>query len=71
MGTLSIVLIVYGVLCVVIGLLKPPFIWNMKRFQVMEKSAASQELNSMMTNIENNGAPWQYNQMDRLNWKDE
>jgi len=24
-----------------------------------------------MTNIENNGAPWQYNQMDRLNWKDE
>jgi hypothetical protein len=25
----------------------------------------------MMTNIENNGAPWQYNQQDRLNWKDE
>jgi len=24
-----------------------------------------------MTNIENNGAPWQYSQMDRLNWKDE
>ena len=24
----------------------------------------------MMTNIENNGAPWQYNQQDRLNWKD-
>jgi hypothetical protein len=24
-----------------------------------------------MTNIENNGAPWQYNQQDRLNWKDE
>ena len=44
---------------------------DMRRFQVMEKSAASQELNSMMTNIENNGAPWQYNQMDRLNWKDE
>ena len=43
----------------------------MRRFQVMEKSSASQELNSMMTNIENNGAPWQYNQMDRLNWKDE
>jgi len=44
---------------------------DMRRFQVMEKSSASQELNSMMTNIENNGAPWQYNQMDRLNWKDE
>jgi hypothetical protein len=28
-------------------------------------------LNAMMTNVENNGAPWQYNQQDRLNWKDE
>jgi hypothetical protein len=25
----------------------------------------------MMTNIENNGAPWQYNQQDRLNWVNE
>jgi len=46
-------------------------IMDMRRFQVMEKSAAPQELNMMMTNIENNAAPWQYNQMDRLNWKDE
>ncbi len=46
-------------------------IMDMRRFQVMEKSAAPQELNLMMTNIENNGAPWQYNQQDRLNWKDE
>ena len=44
---------------------------DMRRYQVMEKSAAPQELNAMMTNIENNGAPWQYNQMDRLNWKSE
>jgi len=44
---------------------------DMRRYLVMEQSAASQELNMMMTNIENNGAPWQYNQMDRLNWKDE
>jgi len=44
---------------------------DMRRFQVMEKSAAPQELNAMMTNIENNGAPWQYNQLDRLNWKNE
>jgi len=44
---------------------------DMRRFLVMEKSAAPQELNAMMTNIENNGAPWQYNQLDRLNWKDE
>jgi len=46
-------------------------IMDMRRFQVMEKSAAPQELNIMMTNIENNGAPWQYNQLDRLNWKNE
>jgi len=44
---------------------------DMRRYLVMEQSAAPQELNSMMTNIENNGAPWQYSQMDRLNWKDE
>lgn len=46
-------------------------IMDLRRFLVMERSAAPQELNMMMTNIENNGAPWQYNQMDRLNWKDE
>lgn len=44
---------------------------DLRRYLVMEQSAASQELNIMMTNIENNGAPWQYSQMDRLNWKDE
>jgi len=44
---------------------------DMRQFLVMEQSAAPVELNNMMTNIENNGAPWQYNQMDRLNWKDE
>ena len=46
-------------------------IMEMRKYLVMEKSAAPQELNMMMTNIENNGAPWQYNQQDRLNWKDE
>ncbi len=46
-------------------------ITDMRRYLVMEESAAPQELNMMMTNIENNGAPWQYSQMDRLNWKDE
>ncbi|WP_225036232.1 (Fe-S)-binding protein [Winogradskyella sp. SM1960] len=44
---------------------------EMRRYLVMEQSAAPMELNNMMTNIENNGAPWPYNQMDRLNWKDE
>jgi heterodisulfide reductase subunit C len=44
---------------------------DMRRYLVMEQSAAPQPLNAMMTNIENNAAPWQYNQMDRLNWKNE
>lgn len=46
-------------------------ITEMRRYLVMEKSDAPTELNNMMTNIENNGAPWPYNQMDRLNWKNE
>ncbi|WP_203258217.1 (Fe-S)-binding protein [Hyunsoonleella ulvae] len=46
-------------------------ILDMRRYMVMEQSAAPTELNNMMSNIENNGAPWPYNQMDRLNWKDE
>jgi len=46
-------------------------IMEMRRFLVMEQSAAPTELNNMMSNIENNGAPWPYNQMDRLNWVNE
>ena len=46
-------------------------IMDMRRYLVMEESAAPQSINAMMSNIENNGAPWQYNQQDRLNWKDE
>ena len=45
-------------------------ILDMRRFLVMEESSAPLELNNMMSNIENNGAPWPYNQMDRLNWKE-
>tara|TARA_B110000459_G_scaffold203445_1_gene259952 strand:- start:43 stop:1335 length:1293 start_codon:yes stop_codon:yes gene_type:complete len=44
-------------------------ILEMRRYLVMEQSDAPMELNNMMSNIENNGAPWPYNQMDRLNWK--
>jgi len=46
-------------------------IMDMRRYLVMGQSAAPTELNGMMSNIENNGAPWQYSQMDRLNWKEE
>ncbi|GGF02395.1 (Fe-S)-binding protein [Flavobacterium limi] len=46
-------------------------IMDMRRYLVMEQSAAPMSLNAMMSNIENNGAPWQYSQQDRLNWKNE
>lgn len=41
---------------------------QMRQYLVMEKSAAPAELNSMFTNLENNGAPWQMSQMDKANW---
>lgn len=44
---------------------------EMRRFIVMEQSAAPTELNMVFTNMENNGAPWQFSQADRLNWKNE
>lgn len=44
---------------------------DIRRFLVMEQSAAPQSLNMMSTNIENNGAPWQYSPADRLNWAKE
>ena len=43
-------------------------IMTMRQYLVMEESAAPTDLNNMMGNIENNGAPWPYNQQDRLNW---
>lgn len=46
-------------------------IMDMRQYLVMEKSAAPTELNNMMGNIENNGAPWPFNQMDRVNWTKE
>lgn len=44
---------------------------DIRRYLVMEESSGPNDLNNAMTNIENNGAPWPYNQMDRLNWADE
>ena len=40
-------------------------IMELRQYSVMEQSAAPTELNAMMTNIENNGAPWAYSQADR------
>ena len=43
-------------------------IMDLRRYMVMEQSAAPTELNGMFTKIENNGAPWQFSNADRLNW---
>ncbi len=50
---------------------QPSLILNMRRYLVMEESEIPAPLAAMMTNIENNGAPWQYAQADRLNWVNE
>lgn len=44
---------------------------DLRRYLVMEESQAPSELNNVFTNIENNGAPWQFAAADRLNWRDE
>jgi len=46
-------------------------IMEMRKYLVMEQTAAPAELNVMMSNIENNGAPWPYSQQDRLLWSQE
>ncbi len=54
-----------------IGIDPLSIIIDMRRYMVMEESAAPTDLNNAMTNIENNGAPWPFNQMDRGNWINE
>ena len=49
----------------------PTLIVDMRRYLFMEESAAPGELNTMFTNVENNGAPWQYSPEDRLKWAEE
>lgn len=43
-------------------------IMDMRRYLVMEQSAMPSALATMCSNIENNGAPWQYSQGDRMKW---
>jgi heterodisulfide reductase subunit C len=50
---------------------QPSIILDMRRYLVMEKSAAPGELNQVFSNIENNGAPWQYSQDDRMLWAED
>ena len=44
---------------------------DMRRFLVLEESAAPNSLNVMFSNIENNGAPWAFSPSDRFNWADD
>jgi Fe-S oxidoreductase len=46
----------------------PALIVDMRRYLVMEQAAGPGELNAVFTNIENNGAPWQFSPEDRLLW---
>jgi len=50
---------------------QPSLILDMRRFLVMEHAAAPAGLNAMFTNIENNGAPWQFSPEERLKWADD
>lgn len=54
-----------------VGIDPMSIIVEMRRYLMMEQSAGPADLNNAMSNIENNGAPWPYNQMDRLNWANE
>ncbi|MBT6004971.1 MAG: Fe-S oxidoreductase, partial [Prolixibacteraceae bacterium] len=54
-----------------ININQPAIILDMRRYIVMEESAAPAELNSIFSNIENNGAPWQFAQDDRMLWADD
>ncbi len=46
----------------------PSLIVDMRRYLVMEEGSAPTQIKSMLTNIENNGAPWQFSAEDRLLW---
>lgn len=46
-------------------------ITELRRYAVMEESQAPSSINTMLGNIENNGAPWKYSPADRFNWAKE
>jgi heterodisulfide reductase subunit C/nitrate reductase gamma subunit len=46
----------------------PTLIVDMRRYLVMEEGAVPGQMKTTFSNIENNGAPWQYSPEDRLLW---
>ena len=49
-----------------INISQPTLIVDMRRYLVMEEGSAPGGLKTMFSNIENNGAPWQYSREDRV-----
>lgn len=45
-------------------------IMELRRYSSLEEASTPATLNAALTNIENNGAPWQYAQDDRMLWAD-
>ena len=41
---------------------------ELRRFMMMEESKVPNEWAGMFSNMENNGAPWQFPAIDRANW---
>jgi len=51
-----------------ININQPSLIVDMRRYLVLEEASAPGELKGVFSNIENNGAPWQYSAEERMNW---
>jgi len=51
-----------------VNISQPSLIVDMRRYLVLEEASAPGGLKTMFTNIENNGAPWQYSSEDRMLW---
>ncbi|MGQ9847166.1 MAG: 4Fe-4S dicluster domain-containing protein [Bacteroidales bacterium] len=51
-----------------VNIYHPQLIIDLRRYLVLEEGKAQGGLQSVFSNIENNGAPWQYSPSERLNW---
>ena len=49
----------------------PSLIVDLRRYLVMEEGEAPSGIKAAFTNVENNGAPWQFSPEDRLLWTKE
>jgi len=54
-----------------ININQPGLIVDLRRYLVMEEAQAPSGIKAAFTNVENNGAPWQFSPEDRLLWTKE